>query len=104
MYQIGDRVELTRTSDPYTNLRPGARGRVTRISTAFEEVQVSVRWDDGSTLSLLPFSGDGFRVIPDETHLFRSDGERLICWTCEAGKGSSAGSKLCPAPDQRRLR
>jgi hypothetical protein len=62
----GDRVELMRCDDPYTRLAPGTKGTVTLVSEPLrffnnEEV-VHVRWDDGSTLSLIR-GVDSYRII-----------------------------------------
>ena len=47
----GRRVRLERTSDPYTQLKPGALGTV-----AFEDSMgtLHVKWDSGSNLGLVP--------------------------------------------------
>jgi len=60
-WQRGDRVALVRTDDPDTRLRPGDQGTVTRWDPAQE--QLHVRWDSGSTLSMLPGEGDQVRLI-----------------------------------------
>jgi hypothetical protein len=57
-YQRGDRVALVRTEDPGTRLRPGDQGTVTRWDP--RHGQLDVRWDSGSTLSML--SGEGGQV------------------------------------------
>lgn len=55
----GDRVELVRTTDEYTHLRPGALGTVVRVSNDLGRGEVyHIRWDDGSNLSMLPGEGD----------------------------------------------
>lgn len=56
---VGDRVELIRTDDQYTHLRSGAKGTVTMIWPD----TVDIKWDDGSNLSLIPESGDRWKVI-----------------------------------------
>lgn len=53
-FRPGDRVELVRTDDPHTRLRPGDRGTVRRVRSQVGETVVNVAWDGGSTLSLLP--------------------------------------------------
>lgn len=62
----GDRIELVRCDDPYTRLQPGTKGTVTGTSGPLKfmnnEVQIHVKWDDGSTLSLIE-SQDSYRVI-----------------------------------------
>lgn len=68
--QVGDTIELVRCDDPYTRLQPGARGKISgfgRVPGALtgggrDERQVHVRWEDGSTLSLLE-GVDSFRVV-----------------------------------------
>lgn len=57
-FQPGDRVVLVHTNDPHTRLRPGATGQVVRVRST----QVDVRWDDGSTLSMLLDEGDTIEV------------------------------------------
>lgn len=51
MTEIGDRVALISTSDPYTRLRPGICGTVELIDSTGT---VHVHWDDGSRLGLIP--------------------------------------------------
>jgi Domain of unknown function (DUF4314) len=58
-YQRGDRVVLEHTSDPYTRLKPGTRGTVTRYDS--KHGQLHVAWDDGSTLAMLLAEGDRIR-------------------------------------------
>ena len=60
-YQRGDRVALVRTDDPDTRLRPGDQGTVTRWDPA--QGQLHIRWDSGSTLSMLPGDGDQVRLL-----------------------------------------
>jgi hypothetical protein len=60
-YQRGDRVALVRTDDPDTQLVPGDEGTVTRWDPALS--QLGVRWDSGSTLSMLLGDGDQVRLI-----------------------------------------
>ena len=59
----GDRVELVATTDPYTRLRPGDRGTVTRV-TDRPELTIAIQWDSGSTLAILPDAGDRIRLLP----------------------------------------
>jgi len=54
----GARVELVATADPFTRLVPGDRGTVTRASS----MAISVDWDTGSKLSLIP-GEDRWRVV-----------------------------------------
>ena len=60
-YQPGQRVELVHTNDPYTPLRPGACGTVTRYLPDLHTVYVT--WDDGSALAMLLDAGDCVRVL-----------------------------------------
>ena len=60
-YQPGDRIALVATDDPGTRLRPGDQGTVTRWDPAHG--QLDVRWDSGSTLSMLLDDGDRVRLI-----------------------------------------
>jgi hypothetical protein len=63
-FRPGDRVELVATNDPYTSLRPGDRGTVTGTRD-FPERVIDVRWDMGSSLSVLPAAGDRIRKLAD---------------------------------------
>jgi Domain of unknown function (DUF4314) len=47
----GSRVELISSSDEYSRLRPGAKGWVSMIDALGT---VHVKWDDGSSLGLIP--------------------------------------------------
>lgn len=60
-FERGDRVALEHTDDPDTRLRPGDEGTVTRYDP--EPGQLDVRWDSGSTLSMLLDDGDRVRLI-----------------------------------------
>lgn len=55
----GDRVALVRTNDPYTKLKPGDQGTVTRVRGD----TIGVKWDSGSTLGVLPDEGDEIRKV-----------------------------------------
>ena len=59
--QRGDRVALEHTDDPHTRLRPGDKGTVTRFDP--RSGQLDVRWDSGSTLSMLLNNGDRVRLV-----------------------------------------
>lgn len=48
----GRRVRLVSTSDPFTDLRPGAIGTIQY--TVVDSGTIAVRWESGSTLGLLP--------------------------------------------------
>jgi Domain of unknown function (DUF4314) len=56
-FMRGDRVALEQTDDPDTRLRPGDEGTVTRYDPKLG--QLDVRWDSGSTLSMLLNDGEG---------------------------------------------
>lgn len=60
-YQPGDRIALVATADIYTRLRPGDQGTVTRWDPA--QGQLHIRWDSGSTLTVLPGEGDQVRLL-----------------------------------------
>ncbi|GAB3861660.1 DUF4314 domain-containing protein [Dactylosporangium cerinum] len=60
-YRPGDRVELVRTTDVLTELRPGDQGVVTRFD--FERHMVYIDWDGGSRLSMCLDAGDQIRTI-----------------------------------------
>ena len=60
----GDRVELVSTSDEYTRLQPGDRGTVTHVRySEYAGTQIAVKWDSGSTLTMLPDEGDRIRKV-----------------------------------------
>ena len=52
----GDRIVLLHMDDPYSAVRMGTKGTVTKIVRVPFDMgyQYSVKWDDGSTLDLLP--------------------------------------------------
>lgn len=50
-YVKGDRVELIHTPDEHTRLVPGTHGTVTGVDS---NGTVHMRWDDGSTLGMIP--------------------------------------------------
>ena len=58
----GDRIELIRTLDPYTKLRPGDQGTVRSVREELGNLKIGVDWDSGSTLSLIE-GADSWRVI-----------------------------------------
>lgn len=51
LYQKGDRVALIHTADPYTRLQPGTLGTVRLVDDAGT---IHVKWDDGSSLGMIP--------------------------------------------------
>jgi Domain of unknown function (DUF4314) len=64
-FRTGDRVELVRTNDPFTRLVPGDQGTITGISLGLGSVgdEIRVRWDSGSSLTMLPDAGDEIRQV-----------------------------------------
>ena len=63
MVKRGDRIQLVRTEDPYTNLRPGDEGTVSLIDSMGT---VHVNWDNGSKLGLISEAGDVWSVMSDD--------------------------------------
>jgi Domain of unknown function (DUF4314) len=55
-WKAGDRIILVRTDDPHTKLVPGDVGSVTGYDPCCE--MLHVKWDSGSTLSMLLADGD----------------------------------------------
>lgn len=58
-YPTGTRIELTYTSDPYTELKPGDQGEVQIVD---DVGTFHILWDSGSTLGLIP-GFDTFKII-----------------------------------------
>ena len=58
-YPPGTRVELVSMNDPYTRLKPGDQGSVTRID---DIGTIFVRWDKGEGLGLA-YGEDQFKVV-----------------------------------------
>ena len=58
-YPAGTRVTLVSMEDPYTTLKPGDQGTVQGVDDAG---QIMMRWDNGSSLSLIP-GEDSFRRV-----------------------------------------
>ena len=56
----GKRIRLIRTTDEYTDLKPGTEGTVTFVDSMGT---VHVRWSTGSTLGLIEAAGDRYEVI-----------------------------------------
>ncbi len=59
----GDRVELIHTNDKHTKLTPGVQGTVSFVRDDPWGQVISVNWDDGSRLSMLPDEGDRIRKL-----------------------------------------
>ncbi|XUL90009.1 DUF4314 domain-containing protein [Streptomyces galilaeus] len=55
-YKKGDRIALVHTTDPHTELKPGDEGTVQRLDASLS--MLYVKWDSGSTLSMLLDDGD----------------------------------------------
>jgi len=70
----GQRVRLVRTSDPYTDLQPGAEGVVSLVDGMGT---VHVHWDNGSRLGLVPDVDDFEIVRPDWERFGLVDDERF---------------------------
>lgn len=60
------RVRLIYTSDEYTTLSPGAEGSVTGVDDAGT---VHVRWDNGSTMGLIPGEDEWEELGDDSEYL-----------------------------------
>jgi hypothetical protein len=58
-FEEGDRVSLTYTSDPHTDLKPGDEGTVRDIDGAGT---IHINWDQGSTLGMI-LGEDRIRLI-----------------------------------------
>ena len=57
--KTGDRIELIRTTDPYTDLGPGDQGTVEFID---DMGTVHIKWDNGSNLGLVP-GEDRYKIL-----------------------------------------
>lgn len=64
MNERGDRVRLVRTTDEHTTLKPGDLGTVGMVDSMGT---VHVKWDNGSTLGLVPEAGDRWEVVDDRS-------------------------------------
>ena len=51
---VDSKIELVFTDDPYTKLKPGDTGVVTKYKKTPWGFQLGVNWDNGSTLQLIP--------------------------------------------------
>lgn len=61
-YPVGTRLELISMDDPYAPVPPGARGTVQYVD---DMGQIGMKWDNGSSLSLVP-GEDSFRKLTQE--------------------------------------
>ena len=62
---VGKRIELIRTNDPYTDLKPGDRGTVVDVTELpYEDTRfkVWIHWDSGSRLAILE-GHDDYRIV-----------------------------------------
>ena len=51
---IGTKIELDYTDDPFTNLKSADTGVVTKYNGTHWGWQLGVKWDNGSSLQLIP--------------------------------------------------
>lgn len=101
----GDRVELVKTTDQYTDLAPGTRGVmvvdapepstgipvVAQDGTRLSEYTIlSIKWDNGSWLMMIPEAGDVVKKIEPDAK----------CPTCggvgQATENIHGGEWKCP--------
>jgi len=68
--EVGDRVVLVATTDPWTRLRPGAVGTVGFVDSLGT---VHVDWDSGSRLGLVPGEDHWRDAEPECEHGERPD-------------------------------
>lgn len=79
--RIGDAIYLISTTDRYTTLHEGSLGIVSSIDDAGT---VHVRWDNGSSLGLIP-GEDQWEVIVQCTHdwyFINGDEGEMKCGHC----------------------
>lgn len=60
-YPAGTRIELLEMEDPFAHPNPGDRGTVVGVD---DIGQIMMRWDKGSSLSLIP-GVDQFKVVKE---------------------------------------
>lgn len=61
-YPAGTRLELIEMDDPYSHPKPGDQGTVQGVD---DMGQIMMRWDNGSSLSLVP-GADKFKIAKEE--------------------------------------
>lgn len=61
LYPVGTRVELIEMDDPYFHPHPGEQGTVQGVD---DMGQIMMRWDNGSSLSLVP-GYDKFKIAKE---------------------------------------
>ena len=59
---VGRRIQLVQTVDPYTNLKAGDKGTVTYVSKILDDISIGVKWDTGSSMSLI-YGKDDFKIL-----------------------------------------
>ena len=59
----GKRVEFVSSNDPHTRLVPGTQGTILYSRDDGFSETISVKWDDGSSLSMIPSEGDRIRML-----------------------------------------
>ena len=62
LYPAGTRVELIAMDDPYFPPKPGDQGTVQGVD---DMGQIMIRWDNGSSLSLIP-EIDKFKIVKEK--------------------------------------
>jgi len=62
-YPPGTRLELQSMNDPYTKILPGTRGTVLCVD---DIGTIHTRWDNGSSLGLVPGADRFRRLTPEE--------------------------------------
>lgn len=60
-YPAGTRLELIEMDDPYSHPKPGDQGIVQGVD---DMGQIMMRWDNGSSLSLVP-GFDKFKIVKE---------------------------------------
>ena len=77
---VGQRIELIRTNNPYTDLKPGDRGTVVNVTELpYEDTpfKVWVHWDSGSTLGILE-GHDDYRMVYDDDDGFNKERKKIL--------------------------
>ena len=62
MYPQGTRIELVYMDDPYAPVPSGTKGTVEFVD---DMGQISMKWDNGRTLALIP-DVDEFKIIKEK--------------------------------------
>lgn len=98
-WRRGDRVALVRTDDPDTRLRPGDQGTVIRWDPA--QGQLHIRWDSGSTLTMLPGAGDQVRTLTAGDPEPLAARPRLAAEAARPAKPGQAASRNLQGPERQ---